>query len=100
MQIELKKENDRLTVIPEGRLDTTTSPQFEETVLGSLDGVKELILDLKDLPYTSSAGLRVFLKVQKTMAKQGSMKVINVCADVMDIFDLTGFSDILTIQSA
>ena len=100
MQIEVKKENDSLTVLPAGRLDTTTAPEFEKTVLDSLEGVKELILDLKDLPYTSSAGLRVILKVQKAMAKQGSMKVVNVCTDVMDIFDLTGFSDILTIQPA
>ena len=100
MQIELKKENDRLTVLPVGKLDTITAPEFEETVAGSLEGVRELVLDLKELPYTSSAGLRVFLKLQKTMAKQGDMKVINVCDDVMDIFEMTGFSDILTIQSA
>ena len=100
MQIELKKENDRLTVLPAGKLDTVTAPEFEETVTGSLEGVRELVLDLKDLPYTSSAGLRVFLKLQKIMAKQGEMKVLHVCDDVMDIFEMTGFSDILTIQSA
>ena len=87
-----------LTIRMEGRLDTTTSPVLESEMKSSLDGVENLILDLKDLQYISSAGLRVLLSAQKTMNRQGSMIVRNASADIKEIFDVTGFSDILTIE--
>lgn len=98
MNITQAKENGKLTISVSGRVDTTTAPELEKYITESADGVTELILDLKDMSYTSSAGLRVLLKAQKLMNAQGSMKVINVQSDVMEIFDMTGFSDILTIE--
>ncbi len=82
----------------EGRLDTNTAPELEKTIKDSLDGVTDLILDLGELEYLSSAGLRVLLSTQKIMNKQGSMVVKNVNETIMEIFEVTGFSDILTIQ--
>ena len=78
--------------------DTKTAPQLEEIVSNSLDGVKLLIMDFEEVEYISSAGLRVLLIAQKTMNKQGDMKVNNVNTDIMEIFEVTGFSDILTIE--
>ena len=78
-------------------MDTTTAPELENFITENTQGITELILDLKNLSYTSSAGLRVLLKAQKLMNTLGSMKVINVQNDVMEIFEMTGFSDILTI---
>lgn len=95
----LKKQNgSALHLALQGRLDTTTAPQLEETLKASLDGVTELILDFAELKYISSAGLRVILSAQKTMNKQGSMKLCHVNSDVMEVFEITGFSDILTIE--
>ena len=91
-------EGGKLTVALTGRLDTTTAPELEQGLKDSLSGVTELVLDLKSLDYVSSAGLRVFLSTQKTMKSQGSMKVINVNEDVYEIFEVTGFTDILTIE--
>ncbi|MCR5596024.1 MAG: STAS domain-containing protein [Lachnospiraceae bacterium] len=87
-----------LTVSLEGRLDTTTSPQLEEELKSSINDVTELCFDIKDLQYISSAGLRVLLSAQKIMNKQGSMVVKNTSEEVREIFDVTGFSDILTIE--
>lgn len=98
MQTSLIKENNKLTILVSGRVDTTTAPELEKTIIENIDGVTELILDLKEMPYTSSAGLRVLLKAQKEMKAKGSMKLINVCEDVMEVLDMTGFSDILTIE--
>ncbi len=81
-----------------GRLDTTTAPQLEQDVKSALEGVKELTLDMKGLDYISSAGLRVLLSTQKAMNKQGVMTLRNVNGAVMEIFEVTGFSDILTIE--
>ena len=81
----------------EGRLDTTTAPQLDAEIK-PLDGVTELVIDFAKLQYISSAGLRVLLSAQKVMSKQGSMKLINVSEAVMEIFDVTGFSDILVIE--
>ncbi len=89
---------DVLTVSLEGRLDTVTAPQLDASLRESMDGMKELILDLRDLEYISSAGLRVLLSAQKAMAKNGSMKLINVGDILMEIFEVTGFADILTIE--
>ena len=98
MNISKIPEGDKLTVKIEGRLDTTTAPELENELKASYDGVKELILDVSAMEYISSAGLRVLLSAQKTMAKQGNMTVKNVSADIMEIFDVTGFVDILNIE--
>ena len=94
-----KKENGtELTIALEGRLDTVTSPVLENELKTALAGVEDLIFDMEKLQYISSAGLRVLLSAQKTMNKQGSMVVKNASEDVKEIFDVTGFSDILTIE--
>ena len=90
-------ENTSALITLEGRLDTNTSPQLEEQLKTGLEGITELTLDFEKLDYISSAGLRVLLSAQKLMNKQGSMKVVNVNETVMEIFEVTGFSDILTI---
>ena len=87
-----------LKVILEGRLDTTTAPQLEAELTSALSGVTDLKFDLEKLDYISSAGLRVLLSTQKAMNKQGTMVISNVPAQVKEIFDVTGFSDILTIE--
>lgn len=98
MELTQNREGSKLTICINGRVDTTTAPQLDSYISENLDGVTELVLDLKDMPYTSSAGLRVLLKVQKQMSTQGAMKVINVTDDVMEIFEMTGFTDFLTIE--
>lgn len=98
MTITKKQEGDALVIALEGRLDTTTAPDLEKEIKGSLDGVTSLTLDLAKLEYISSAGLRVLLSAQKTMNKQGQMKLINTSELVREVFDVTGFSDILTIE--
>lgn len=98
LNIKKEQDNNKLTFALEGRLDTVTSPELESAIKDSLDGVKELVMDFENLEYISSAGLRVLLSAQKTMMQQGSMKVINVNDIVMEIFDVTGFGDILTIE--
>ena len=90
-------ENGNAVLALEGRLDTVTAPELENELKGSLDGVKELTLDLGKLDYISSAGLRVLLSTQKIMNRQGEMKVANVNEIVREIFEVTGFTDILTI---
>lgn len=97
MKTEKKTENGLTTITVEGRLDTTTAPELER-VIGDLDGVKDLIIDMKNLEYISSAGLRVILKAQKTMNTKGAMKLVNVGESIMEVFEITGFSDILTIE--
>ena len=81
-----------------GRLDTTTAPELEVTIDGCVAGIEELVLDCSALEYVSSAGLRVILKAEKLMNAQGSMKLIHVNETVMEVFDITGFADILTIE--
>ena len=98
MEVTSAMENGTLTVSVIGRVDTNTTVDLDKYLEEHLDGVEALVLDLKDMKYTSSAGLRLFLKTQKRMNKQGSMKLINVQNDVMEIFDMTGFSSILTIE--
>ena len=82
----------------EGRLDTVTAPELEKELKDSLEGLTELIMDFQKLEYISSAGLRVLLSAQKVMGKQGDMKVTHVSEEIMEIFEVTGFSDILTIE--
>ncbi len=98
MTITTKKEGDKLTVFPEGRLDTTSAPQLDSELAGALEGISKLVFDLGKLEYMSSAGLRVFLSTQKKMNKQGKMYVKNVNDTIMEIFEITGFSDILNIE--
>ena len=98
MQINYNKEAEKLTVAPEGRLDTVTAPEFEKRVGELLDGVTDFVLDMAKVEYVSSAGLRVILKVQKVMFDQGKMKLIGVNESVMEVFEITGFSDILNIE--
>ena len=98
LNIEKKNNTNDLTVALAGRLDTTTAPELEKELQASLEGVSMLIIDMADLDYISSAGLRVLLSAQKTMNKQGSMKVVHVSETIMEIFEVTGFSDILTIE--
>ncbi len=97
MEISKRQTGSLLELAVIGRLDTTTAPQLE-TEIKMLDGVTEFVLDFEKLEYISSAGLRVLLAAQKTMNKQGSMVIKNVCADIMEVFEITGFSDILTIE--
>jgi len=98
LNINKKLEDKTLTVILEGRLDTTTAPQLEEELKNDLPDVTSLVMDFEKLEYISSAGLRVLLSAQKVMNKQGSMKIVHVSEPVMDVFDVTGFVDILTIE--
>ena len=98
MTIDKKTSGSTLTISVEGRLDTVTAPDLEKEIKTSLDGVTELILDFDRLDYISSAGLRVLLSTQKIMTNQGSMKVIHVNETINDVFEITGFSDILTIE--
>ena len=99
MNITQSKEGSKLTIGLEGRLDTTTAPQLESELKTALEGITELVFEIKDLAYISSAGLRVLLSAQKVMNKQGSMVIRGASEEVMEIFDVTGFVDILTIES-
>ena len=98
MTINKTIESGKAVFKPEGRLDTVTAPELEKEVRESLGGVTELVFDLEKLEYVSSAGLRVLLAAQKIMNAQGKMKLCNVSEAIMEIFDVTGFSDILDIE--
>ena len=97
MMIEIKKNTGDTTIEIVGRLDTTTAPALDKVINEDIGDTKKLILDFKGLEYISSAGLRVLLSAQKKMQKIGSMKVINVCEAVMEVFEITGFADVLVI---
>ena len=99
MTITKTLDGTNLTIALEGRLDTTTSPQLEGDMHPDIDRATEVTFDLEKLAYISSAGLRVLLSAQKIMNKQGKMTIKNVCPEIMDIFDVTGFVDILNIES-
>mgnify|MGYP002528878015 CR=1 FL=1 len=98
LNIEKKVEASKIEIALEGRLDTTTAPELEEVVKAELSGKDSLVFDLAGLEYISSAGLRVLLSAQKIMNNQGSMVVKNTSEEVNEIFEVTGFSDILTIE--
>ena len=98
MKTETKKDGNSLAILPEGRLDTATAPELQTIVDGNISGVKDLTFDLKKLVYLSSAGLRVLMSAQKTMLKQGRMKLINVNDDIMEILDMVGLTDVFTIE--
>ena len=97
LNITKSTENNALTIALEGRLDTTTAPELEAELKAALPGVVSLTMDMSKLEYISSAGLRVLLSAQKIMNKQGEMKIIGVNDVIMEIFEVTGFSDILNI---
>ena len=98
MTIEIKRNAEETIIELTGRLDTTTAPALDKTLNEDIGDTKNLVLDIKKLEYVSSAGLRVFLSAQKKMQKIGSMKVMNVREEIMEVFEMTGFSDILTIE--
>ena len=97
MTIEIKKNGSTVTVEVVGRLDTITAPALE-TAIAESGSIENLIIDFRGVEYISSAGLRVVLGAQKKMQKNGSMKVVNVCESVMEVLEMTGFADILTIE--
>ena len=98
MTISKQQNGSALTLALEGRLDTTTSPELEKELKASLNGADSLILDFSKLDYISSAGLRVLLSAHKQMSAKGGMKVTNVNEIVREVFDVTGFADILTVE--
>ncbi len=98
MTVNTISDGEKLTIEISGRLDTNTSPKLEAELKQSINGVKELIFDFSEVEYISSAGLRVLLAAQKVMNRQGSMKLTGVRPEINEIFEITGFSDILTIE--
>ena len=98
MTIEIQKNAAETVIQISGRLDTITAPAFEKSIHEDIADTKKLILDMKNLEYISSAGLRVLLSAQKKMQKIGSMKLVNVCEEVMEVLEMTGFADILVIE--
>ena len=98
MEYNIEKNDANVNVTVSGRIDTTTAPQLEEAILPEIDGAKEVVIDFKNLEYISSAGLRLLLMLQKKMnAAGGTFKILNVNDFVMEVFEMTGFKDILTI---
>lgn len=98
MNIKKKTNESEMIMYVSGRMDTSTAPQFEAEIKSSLDGISKLVLDFENLEYVSSAGLRVILAAQKIMNKQGEMIIKNVSEVVYEVFEITGFVDILTIE--
>ena len=98
MTIEIKRSAEETVIKLAGRLDTTTAPALDKTINEDIADVKNLVIDVKELEYISSAGLRVLLAAQKKMQKIGSMKLTRVCEEVMEVLEMTGFADILTIE--
>ena len=98
MTIEIKKNGKETTIEVVGRLDTITAPVLEKTIGENIGSIQILILDFKGLEYISSAGLRVILGAQKKMQNSGAMKLTGVCESVMEVLEMTGFADILTIE--
>lgn len=98
MTIDIKRNAEETVIEVVGRLDTTTAPALDKAINEDLGDATKLVLDLKGLEYISSAGLRVLLGAQKKMQSVGSMKLTGVCEDVMEVFEMTGFADILTIE--
>ena len=98
MNIEQKRSGSALTIAPEGYLDTTTAPELQAVLESSLAGVKELTFDFEKLEYISSSGLRLLLYAQKIMSEQGAMRVIHANSIILEIFEVTGFADVLTLE--
>ncbi|HCA05549.1 MAG TPA: anti-sigma factor antagonist [Ruminococcaceae bacterium] len=100
MNVKRKENGSELIVTVSGRIDTSTAPEFEKGVKPYLDGVTKLTIDFGDVNYVSSAGLRVLLMLQKKMMAQGEMKLVNVTEPVCEVFEVTGFDEILTFEKA
>ena len=98
LTVEKRIDENKLTLILDGRLDTNTAPEFEKTLNESLENVKALVFDFSGLEYISSAGLRLLLTAKKRMSSNGSMKIVGVKGAVLDIFEITGLTDIITIE--
>lgn len=98
MTLNLKRNDNEATIEIVGRLDTVTAPALDKMINEELEGITNLTLDMNELEYISSAGLRVLLSTQKKMQKLGEMKLIGVCETVMEVFEMTGFTDILVIE--
>ena len=98
MTINKIENGTTITIIPEGRIDTVTAPEANDFIMNSIKGKTELILDFSKLDYISSAGIRVIMKSQKVMNKQGKMKLTNVNSDILEILDIVGLSDVLDIE--
>ena len=98
MNINIEKDNGKVVMKIEGRLDTTSAPELEKAINDETEALENLVLDFNGVNYISSAGLRVLLTAQKKMNTQGSMELVNVSGEVMDIFEMTGFADILVIK--
>ena len=98
MTIKIKKNAEETIIEIVGRLDTITAPVLDKTINEDIEETKNLVLDVKGMEYISSAGLRILLATQKKMQKIGSMKLTNVCEEVMEVFEMTGFADILVIE--
>ena len=98
MQIATEKENSKLTLTVSGRIDTVTAPKLEKFALEHMEGITEMVLDLADVEYVSSAGLRALLQIHKDMSKQGKLTLLNVGPSVKEIFDMIGFSRIFNIK--
>ena len=98
MMISIDKSSEMLTLKIEGRLDTVTAPELEKVINEQTGDVKDLVMDMNKLEYISSAGLRVLLAAQKKMNKVGTMKLVGVCDAVMEVFEMTGFVDILVFE--
>ena len=98
MTVTTKLEGTRLTVSAEGKMGTTSAPEFEKAVRDNIDGITELVFDLEKLDYMASAGLRILLSAAKVMKKQGSMKIIHVTEPVMEVFTFTGMADVMDIE--
>ena len=98
MNIEQKRDGNALTIAPEGYLDTTTAPELRAVLETALDGVKELTFDFEKLEYISSSGLRQLLFAQKAMNERGTMRVIHANNTILEIFEVTGFADVLTVE--
>ena len=98
MNIVKNLDGDKLSIALEGRLDTTTAPEFETVLKEELPNAQSVVLDFEKLEYISSAGLRVLLTAQKEMVKKGGMVIKNVCPEILEVFEITGFADILTVE--
>ena len=99
MTVTTNLEGTKLTVTAEGKLGTTTAPELEKAVKDNIEGVTELVFDFEKLDYMASAGLRIILSAAKTMKKQGSMKIIKVTPEVMEVFRFTGMADVMDIEA-
>ena len=98
MQITCEKNGNELTIAIAGRLDTQTAPELDQTLEDNLPGATSLTFDLAELTYTSSAGLRVFMKARKIMKRQDAIRLIHVREDILEIFEMTGFTELMTIE--